>query len=369
MNYFNELVKRFGKIENSAISTFGKDHFDGIQGWQFRQELITEYNSQGKLLTMDLDIPSSCLLNCAYCFAKEDAYYRSQAGDKPLSLKRIMEIIKEAKILGLKSIKVVGYGEPFENSEIYNFIRFATELDIHLVIFTAGYTLGKNFGDEQAVNFLYQHKVSLMVKYHTLERTKEDSIVGREGYSQKRDRILKLFLGHGGFNSETPPRLGLENVIAIKNIQELAAIYEYFKIFRNIHVDIDPPIPVGRTKNREQAENIGLKEDSLLELYKLIYSINGRYKLPFLGVSPFIGNPPCSQLPNGIYLTLSGKVMSCCGGSEEYGNVNKGESLEEIFQRNPYRLKQAHIYHDCPYRAKAGILNEQFLNKVRQTIG
>lgn len=369
MNYLDELVKRFGKIENSAISTFGKDHFDGIQGWQFEEELITNHNRQGKLLTMDLDIPSACPLNCIYCFAKEDAYYRPQAGDKPLSLKRIMEIIKEAKMLGLKSIKVVGYGEPFENSEIYNFIRFATELDIHLVIFTAGYTFGKSFPSAQeAIAFLYQHKVSLMIKYHALTRAQEDLIVKKEGYAYVRDQNLNLLLDHG-FAGETPTRLGLENVIAIKNIQELAAIYEYFKIFCNIHVDIDPPIPVGRTKSKQQSEEIGLKEKALLQLYKLIYSINRRYDIPSLGVSPFIGNPPCSQLPNGIYLTLSGKVMSCCGGSEEYGNVNKGESLEEIFQRNPYRLRQNSIYHDCPYRAKAKILDEKFLSRVRKAIG
>ena len=173
---------------------------------------------------------------------------------------------------------------------------------------------------------------------------------------------------HGGFNDGSPTRLGLENVIATHNIDELLAIYEYFKIYRNLHVDIDPPIPVGRTATKQQCENIGMREKNLLELYRDIYKINRQFRVPFLGLSPFIGNAPCSQLSNGIYLTLSGKVMSCCGGNQQYGDVNEGESLKDIFLRSSYRLKDNKVYRDCPYRGKAGILSQDFIKRVESAI-
>ncbi|NTW89410.1 MAG: radical SAM protein [Candidatus Moranbacteria bacterium] len=370
--YLTKLLFRFGyPCRKNVIDRFGKGYVDGIEGWQFPREAIDAYNRAGKLLTMDLDIPCGCDLDCSYCFAKESAYYRPLAGDKPLSMQRIRGYLLEAKKLGLQSAKIIGYGEPFTNPKIFDFIEFASGHDIHLVIFTACYTLGEErFGGrkERVVDFLFRHKVSLMIKYHTLDRYQEARIVGKEWYPDRRDENLRLLLEHGGFASVTPTRLGLENVIATRNVQELAAIYEYFKIRRNVHVDIDPPIPVGRTATKEQSERVGLTEERLMELYERIYWINRRYGIPSHGVSPFIGNSPCSQLPNGLYLTLSGKVMSCCGGNEQYGDVNDGESVSEIFPRNPYRLKAKTVYHDCPYRERAGILSAAFLKRVRSEL-
>jgi len=375
MESFVETLKdRFGKIsELDVVSQFGDCYMDGILGWQYPPEVIRRSDREGRLLTMDLDIPCACQLNCNYCFAKEDAYYRPQEGDNPLSLDRIKTLLREAKSLGLQSVKIVGFGEPFENPEIFDFISFASSEDIHLVIFTAAYTLGEETFDgsrDRVLDFLYQHRVSLMVKYHTLDHEREERIVRSKGYPKKRDVILQSLLDHGGFNSQSPTRLGLENVIATQSVEELAAIYLYFKIFRNVHTDIDPPIPVGRTATKEQWERIGLEEDELFRLYQTIHSINRRHRLPFLGLSPFVGNAPCSQLPNGLYLTLSGKIVSCCGGNEQYGDVNEGDSIRDAFYRNPYRLgpESQEMYHSCPYREKAGILTRSFLERVLKSL-
>jgi MoaA/NifB/PqqE/SkfB family radical SAM enzyme len=369
--YFKELERRFGKVQESDAITakFGNYFFDGILGWQFPDEVIMDYNGQGKLLTMDLDVPSSCKLNCVYCFAKEDAYYRPMAGQKPLSFRQIMSVIKEAKQLGLKSIKIVGFGESLDNPAIFDFLEFTAKEDVVVVIFTSLYTLGeKRFGGNKrsVVDFLYNRRISLMVKYHTLDRKKDDRIVGMRGYAKERDENLCLLLRHGGFNNQSPTRLGIECVIAQQNVEELAAIYEYFKIFRNVHTDIDPPIPVGRTSTREKWEQFGLNQVELVKLFRIIYGINKRHSLPFKGVSPFMGNPSCSQLPNGLYLTLSGKVVSCCGGDEEYGDIHD-YSLRELFIRNPYRLNRCYSlksHHDCPYRKRKGIITDEIIGQI-----
>ena|GEM_PF-5868523 len=369
--HFRKCEERFGKVDKSKdiIARFGKRYTNGIRGWQFSEAAIREYNAKGKLLTMDLDLPSGCWLDCVYCFAKEDAYYRPQKGDRPLKLEEIKETLLRAKQLGLQSAKIIGFGEPFANPKILDFLDFATENEITLCIFTAAYTLKENkFGGslEKAVEFLHQHDVSLMVKFHTLDEAKEDSIVRREGYTKKRDRVLRALLEHGGFTSGPFTRLGMENVIASQDIGELVEIYRYFKIFRNLYVDIDPPIPVGRTTTPEQSESIGLQYSKILELAGKIYQMNKKYGVPTPGgVSQFLGGAPCSQLPNGIYVTLSGKVMTCCGGNEELGNLRETPSLEELFLKNPYRLNPEYgIYHQCPYREKSGLLPKGWEREV-----
>lgn len=368
---FNELERRYGKAELAATSRF-KDYFNGIKGWQFSEEVINKANENGELLTMDLDFPGNrCKLDCVYCFAKvgekTGTYYRPGMGEKPLTLEEIKHFLIESKKLGLKSIKIIGFREPFDNPGFYDFIDFAASLGLHLVIFTAGYTLGEeNFGGDlqKAVEFLAEKPVSLMIKLHTLDKDKEDKIVNLKGFSDSRDKILKALLDNEKFTNCNPTRLGIENVISSQNIEELLAIYEYFKIFRNVFIDLDPPIPIGRTGTLEEAEKAGLlPQEKLKELCVKIYQINKKYGIKFKGVSPYFGGDPCTQLANGLYLTLSGKVMTCCGGDEVLGNV-RSQGVKEIFKNNHHRKKDG-IFHNCPYREKKGIMTQGFIESVK----
>jgi len=375
--YFSGLEKRFGKARHlgTVPARFGERYFNGIMGWQFPEEKILEANREGRLLTMDLDFPGErCALNCSYCFAKAGektgTYYRPDKGHRPLSLEEIKRLLLEAKELGLESAKVIGYREPFDNPGIYDFIDFAAEQGIHLVIFTSAYTLGEEHfkGNlQKAIDFLAERPVSLMIKMHTLNDEKEDRIVGLPGFAKKRDYYLKALLDDGKFISETPTRLGIENVIATQNSRELLTMYKYFKVFRNVFVDLDPPIPVGRTGTLEEAEKAGLMgQKRLKELCIETYRINKRHGIAFEGVSPYFGGPKCSQLPNGLYLTLSGQVFTCCGGDECIGNVRE-KTLKEIFAQNPHRKKEC-VYHSCPYREKRGMMTEEFVREAESEI-
>lgn len=369
------LEERYGKSEVAVTKRFVDIYFNGLKGWQFPEVKLRDANTKRQLLTMDLDFPGNrCGLDCVYCFAKvgekTGTYYRPSEGDKPLDLSEIKANLREAKQLGLESVKIIGYREPFDNPGFHNFLDFLRELEVQPVVFTAAYTLGEEqFGDDlqKAIDFLADRDVSLMVKLHTLDRQREDEIVQRKGYSEIRDRNLRALLDDGRFTNASPTRLGIENVLSSSDSDELLDIYEYFKIYRNVFVDLDPPIPVGRTGTLEEAEKAGLMtQDRIKELCIRTYQINQRHGIPFRGVSPYFGGDPCSQLPNGLYLTLSGKVLTCCGGDEELGNVRK-TSLREIFENNPHRTLNC-IYHNCPYRDKKGLMTKEFIQEIEQNI-
>jgi len=282
--FWKLLEERFGEIDQSVIKKFGKDYFNGIKGWQFPREKLESANENGQLLTMDIDFPGNrCELNCVYCFAKSGeetgTYYRPDEGARPLTIEELKAHLKDAKQMGLESAKIIGYREPFDNKGIHDFIDFGAEQGIHLVIFTAGYTLGeKAFGGdlERAINFLAERPVSLMVKMHTLDRKAEDKIVRRNGYAKRRDRYMKKLLDNGRFTSETPTRLGIENVISSQNVEELVTLYEYFKMYQNVFVDLDPPIPVGRTGTLQEAEKAGLMSQSRINVTRKIKSISSK---------------------------------------------------------------------------------------------
>lgn len=369
-----KLEERYGKSEVVVTKKF-ENYFNGIKGWQFSEEKLREANKKGKLLTMDLDFPgNNCGLDCLYCFAKigekTGTYYRPSQGVEPLPLDEIKTYLRDAKKQGLESVKIIGYREPFDNPGFYNFLDFLGNLEVHPVVFTALYTLGEEkFGGnlQKAIDFLADRDTSLMVKLHTLNREREDYIVQKQGYSEIRDKNLRTLLDDERFTNKTPTRLGIENVLSSPDINELLDIYEYFKIYRNVFVDLDPPIPIGRTGTLEEAEKAGLmSQDKLKDLCIKTYEINKKYGIPLKGVSPYFGGDPCSQLPNGVYLTLSGKVLTCCGGDEEIGNV-RDTSLKKIFENNPHRNTDC-IYHDCPYRDKNKVMTKAFIEEVEKNL-
>jgi MoaA/NifB/PqqE/SkfB family radical SAM enzyme len=378
-NEFRKILEeRYGKAPSLAVTSpkiSGGGYVNGIWGWQFSENEVRDANRSGRLLTMDLDFPGNrCRLNCGYCFAKvgekTGTYYRPGKGDSPLTIEEIKTHLREAKQLGLKSVKIIGFREPFDNAGFHEFLDFLKNLEVQPVVFTSAYTLGEDkFGGDiyRAIDFLADRSISLMIKLHTLNREKEDTIVRRKGYAERRDRILRALLDDGRFTDATPTSLGIENVLSSQDIPELLGIYEYFKIMRNVFVDIDPPIPVGRTGTLEEAEKAGLmSQEKLKELAVGIYRLNQKYGIRFNGVSPYFGGNPCTQLPNGVYLTLSGKVLTCCGGDEEIGNIRES-SLKSIFKNNPHRGKNC-IYHDCPYREKRGIMTTSFIQEVEQEL-
>lgn len=369
--YWRVLEQRYGQVETDAVSRFGKKYFNGIQGWQFPAHKIRKANRESRLLTMDLDFPGDkCLLDCVYCFAKvgekTGTYYRPNQGNLPLTVRELRTFLRKAKKIGLQSAKVIGYREPFEHPDFLDFIDFTSKQGIWLVVFTAGYTLGEDhFGGDlgKAIDWLAARKVSLMIKLHTLDRRREDKIVHLRGFSHTRDKILRKLLEDDRFTNQNPTRLGIENVISSQNVEELVNIYEYFKVWSNVFVDIDPPIPMGRTGTLEEAEKAGLMpQKKLKDLCVRIYKVNQKYGIATKGISPYFGGNPCTQLTNGLYLTLSGKVMTCCGGDEELGNIRK-DSLKQILARHPYR-QQSSIFHNCPYREKRGIMTKEFIKQV-----
>ncbi|MFH1225353.1 MAG: radical SAM protein [Candidatus Diapherotrites archaeon] len=374
-DYLAELVLRYGPGEEPVAKRFRGEYVNGIQGWQFSEAEVKEANRAGRLLTMDLDFPGTrCALNCTYCFAKAGemtgTYYRPDAGDRPLSLAEVKRAVRGARELGLKSMKIIGYREPFDNPGFYDFIDFADKLGIHLVIFTSGYTLGEeNFGGNlgKAIDFLAQRKVSIMLKHHTLDKKAEEKIVRYKNYSDVRDKYLRALLQGGKFTDTPMTRLGLEMVISTRDADELLAMYEYFKVYRNVFVDLDPPIPVGRTGTLEEAEKAGLMpQEALKKLCTDTYRLNEKHCIKFEGVSPYFGGPPCSQLGNSVYITLSGKVVACCGSDEEIGDLRK-QTLGEISEKNPYRGK-FRAYHACPYRQKRRIMTDEFIACVNDAL-
>lgn len=357
--------------------TFPKHFINDVNGWSFSKEVIEK--TSGQLLTLDIDFGDKCSLNCPHCF-KKCALYDSEKPGFNLNISRLKEIILEAKVLGLKSVKFVGKGEPLETPEILDFLEFLNDNFVIPLIFTKGHILGDNnitrrlfkdygiYTSKDLISRLYDLNVSILLGFNSFNPIIQDVMVGNiSGYTEKRNRALELLVD-AGFNEPNPTRLGIICApLTIKNYNEAFTIYEWSRR-RNLYPVITPTMVSGIMRHDDNWKKITPSEEELIDLYYKIYKFNIDNNIQSVeqiteeGISAYAGVHPCNQVSAGMYITYNGTVLSCPGNDRNtLGNIHK-QSLTEIWQN--YTNNSCRKFNNgCP--AKEGkSIPYHFFNKV-----
>lgn len=354
---------------------FPDSFVNDVNGWAFDQKTIIE--NKGKLLTLDIDFGSYCSLNCPACFRKNNSVDDIK---NELQFDDLVKVILQAKKLGLRSVKFLGAGDPFENYGFLKFLRFLNEQNVIPLIFTKGHVIGndsyveKYFGEygitsgEHLVDELFNLNVSIMLGFNSFDDEIQAKMVGRKpDYIHIRNRALKLFIDCG-FNDSNPTRVALAaNPITIWNIDEAFEIYTWAR-FRNLYPIITPTMISGRAKDKTWVA-INPTEEQLINLYTKIYSFNLEYNIQTYdqiieeGISSYAGGHPCNQVATGLYVSLNGKVLSCPGSEENIEGNIWSETLESIWS-NSKNFKRAGTF-NCNCIAKDGhSIPNSFYSKV-----
>ncbi len=337
---------------------FPPDYVNDIRGWAFDRRTIEE--NVGRLLTLDIDYGSTCTLNCPSCFRKNNSI--DKASDRTLGFNDLTKRILEAKQLGLRSVKFLGAGEPFENFGFLDFLRFLKSEGIIPLIFTKGHVLGddilvkKYFGylgistGEALVDALYECGASIMLGFNSFDDKLQAKLVGAPiEYVAARNRSL-LMLVDRGFSKPNPTRLALAvNPITKWNISDAFEIYKWGRL-RNFYVIVTPTMISGRARKTATWKAITPPYEELVELYTKIYRFNIETGLQTLqqvreeGISAYAGGHPCNQVSTGMYVTLGGTVLSCPGS-------------EVAVEGNVWTTSLAQIWEESNNRKRAGKFN------------
>ncbi len=333
------------KYPNVSIkfNKFPKGYINDINGWAFDKNTIEE--NKGKLLTLDIDFGSYCSLNCPTCFRKNNTVDKLE---KELKFDDLVDIVKQAKRLGLRSVKFLGAGDPFENKGFLDFLYFLKSEKIIPLIFTKGQVIGDDklvsryFGyknihtGKELVRVLNDCNCSIMLSINSFDDVITGRMVGRpKEYIDVRNRALELFV-EAGFNEGNPTRLAVINSpVTVWNYDEAFEIYKWGRL-RNLYTVITPTMISGRAKNRTW-KRVNPTEEQLIDLYVKIYQFNIETNLQTLeqikqeGIATYAGAHPCNQVATGLYVTLNGVVLSCPGSEELIeGNIWEN-SLEDIW--------------------------------------
>ena len=345
---------------------FPADYINDVRGWAFDRRTIKE--NAGKLLTLDIDFGSTCTLNCPSCFRKNNSV--DKPSDRTLGFDDLTKIIREAKRLGLQSVKFLGAGDPFENHRFLEFLRFLKVEGVIPLIFTKGHVIGNNAlvkkyfaylsisTGEALVDALYECDTSIMLGFNSFDDVTQAKLVGASvEYVTARNRSLCMLVERG-FARSNPTRLALAvNPVTKSNISEAFEIYRWARL-RNFYAIVTPTMISGRAHKTATWKAITPSYEKLVELYSKIYRFNIDTGLQTLqqireeGISAYAGGHPCNQVSTGMYVTLGGTVLSCPGSETAVeGNIWES-SLTEIWEASNNK-KRAGTF-NCGCIAKDG---------------
>jgi len=345
---------------------FPKNYVNNVAYWGniSKKDLHSCFkDGTAKMLTMDLDFGDACSLRCPHCFRRDDRFDKISLG-KSLTDEQIYDYIKQAKKLGLKEIKILGRGEPFQNKKFLKFLRDMTKLNIGVAVFTKGHVLGsdsltkaynKDYGIETAedlVKEIKKLKVSILLGFNSFNRRIQEEYIGIDktplkNYVKLRDNALVLLTKHGfnEYKKGKPTRLCLcAAPIKPESIWDFVDIYKWGRI-RNMYVLTCPTTVSGKgvdefkravktyhVKNQTKSDHERYVEE-IEDLYAKIYIWAIKTNLISLeqfkeeGVSLYPGCHPCNQTAAGFFLNLSGQVVQCPGRST--GNALFAKDIRE----------------------------------------
>jgi len=283
-----------------------------------------------RLLAIRLETNTSCNLRCRYCYA--------QSGEDSIKIadfNALKRIISEAKELGIRSVVVIGGGEPALYPNFRELIAYIDSLGIVPMVFSNTVLM-----TEELAEYLYAHNASVMGKLDSLNPEVQDYLAGREGAFEDIKNGLENLMKAGFSNPEEPGklRLGISFVSNKMNLEEIEDIWHFCRQ-NNIFPNMEILTPTGRANN--QLEDKLLTADEIKEYKLKLLEIDRKYYgYNWLPYTPITASG-CLQHLYSLYINIEGDVRPCAptkldehpalrvNGKYPY-NVNR-MSLKEIY--------------------------------------
>jgi len=319
-----------------------------VEGWHHPMREYIEAHRQGTLLKLVTHLSNVCNLSCPGCFVNrpdDDVNEKRKARrHDEMSFEDQKALLQEAKQMGVKTIDVVGAGEPTLDPHFEQFVDEVERLGMDLIVFTHGAT--RIFKKENLAK--YKDKpISFFIKLWSLDQDKMNQYVrgALQNYAQMRDEAIQNLEELGFMRGETVnidgkdkqiTRVGADILVMKSNLAEIPNIFRFCRL-KGIMPEIKTYIPQGPTKLDQQGEFFTglsteeqekLKADAVTptEFAKLREKLEKIDKDEFgidkLGVV-YPQGMFCTQSAGALYITIN-------GGSIAFSVVDKSKIVVKL---------------------------------------
>lgn len=349
-------------------------------GWSFTKLQVEEAAKTRSLLTLDVDMAGNgvCSLHCGHCFRRSKDFGKESRMD----LTELMIHLKDAKKLGLKSVKLIGPGEPLEEPGLLDFIRTLKQMDITVLIFTKGYILGNDALCESVHGMngaamtaqLKSLDVTILLGATSFDPDTEDKMVGKPGFHSARNEAI-LRLVNAGFNDFIPGQATrLAFICAPVTPNNIGGVFDLYVWARERHIQpvIAPTMIAGRAL---KTLNMFIPtEDQLLDVYLKIHiwaierGIISLDEITQNGIAAYAGGAACNQVAVGMFMRGDRKVLRCPGDDISIQGDLTSQTLVEIWEGSEnLRNHSGQFNNGCPPK-EGKSFPEHFFEKLRDLI-
>jgi MoaA/NifB/PqqE/SkfB family radical SAM enzyme len=313
-----------------------------LKGWDFKPSDYAKAWEQGTLLTAQIENTNICNCDCEYCFRGGNPPDNGIRFGNEISREQLTDAIDEMANLGVKTINIIGAGEPLMDTGLEGLLAHISSLGITPVLATNGSRI-----TPELVRAFEQYQTSVILKLNSLNPELQNRLVRRSWFAEKRDYGLRLLL-EAGFNQPGEnyrTRLGINSIVFQENKGEILDILRFCRN-RNIMPVMSTFIPAGRTKDRTDQE-VSMSE--FIEIAKKARRMDAEeFGIRYNRLLPYLGGVPCTQCgKSSIYLTISGDIFDCPGQLHSYGNI-RDTTITEAFNKN--RTINDNPQFSCPPR-------------------
>ncbi len=283
---------------------------------EFTEQEINAAVAEDRLLSMEIEFSRICNFRCSYCYVPE----RKDCFNE-LSRDEIKDVLVQAKELGAGKIIILG-GEPTIYPHLPEMLRFLTEQDFEIEMFSNGTGMNRNLAALCA-----ELHVRVVLKMNSRNAEIQDRLAGKKGAHDIIEKAL-VRLKEAGY----PARdkfLALSTIICQSNYAELVEMWQWLR-----DQNIEPYFEV-LTPQAHALENNWLQVDSarLKELFSELSRIDQeKYGLDWEPQPPLVGNK-CMRHQVSCLVTATGDVMPCVGVTIPLDNI-RNSRLGDILKNS-----------------------------------
>ena len=338
-------------MENKERQTFGNVPL--VRGWDFKPSDYADAWKNGTLLTAQIENTNICNCDCEYCFRGGNPPDKDARFGNEITKEQLLQTIDEMSNLGVRTINIIGAGEPLMDKGLEGLLAHISELGIIPILATNGSRITPDL-----VKAFEKYQTSVILKLNSLNPELQNKLVRRSWFAEKRDYGLRLLL-EAGFNQPNEnyrTRLGINSIVFQENKGEILDILSFCRD-NNMMPVMSTFIPAGRTKERTDQE---VSMGEFLEISKRARKMDReKYGIEYDKLLPYLGGVPCTQCgKSSIYLTISGDIFDCPGQLHSYGNI-KDTSITEAFKQN--KSVNGNSEFSCPPRLDYWNRTHQFV--------
>lgn len=307
-----------------------------------------------------------CIHKCPGCFDE------AELENDLLTTDEVLDVIDQARDLGLESIKFLGPGELLMNSKLFEILDGLAKRRLVVGIFTKAALLGNDVlarryqkmdSDELTRRLASYPNTTFLVGARSFNPERENRFVPwnfrelrdlrevREelDYHAARHVAIERLCALGMHTDLSHQRLNLVcSPVTAENVGDAFEIYRW-GAERNIPVHMPPTMVSGKGHNFEEAARDPKFEQDYIDLAVDVYSwaiqrgVMSHEQLRREGVHPYIGVAPCNQLTHGLFVSYDGVVWRCPGNDTRDFIVDRDvrkSPLIDIWRGSPnYRIQ------------------------------